>query len=305
MKSIGIRLIFSGPRPYPMQKENITAGAAGPVYRRHLAASAPSRRAGGGAWNGLWAADPGLPAARLAERITALEANPATTILKQDPGSCVLRGTLLGADALVKRFDLRRGRSRLSYLARPSKARRFWAAARTFQDLGLPTPAPLGFLEEYRAGVPARSYIVTAFLPDAVQARQWIGADYIRLPEVERAAARGRLRDLLLAMYRQGAYHRDTKMENLLAQPGADPARPALSWIDLECVRCGRPPGRNGILRNLVQINGSLAPQVSEADRCAFLQDLAAVYPWLRDPAVARQILRWTGRRLYQEYFVP
>ena len=95
-------------------------------------------------------------------------------------------------------------------------------------------------------------------------------------------------------------YHADTKTLNMLAtQDEAGAYR--LWWIDLDAARPGHIASRREILRNLVQLNGSVRSWIPEEDRLAFLRDLAWDYPWLRHRDVPGRLRAWTERRLRKE----
>jgi len=250
---------------------------------------------------GLWKENPELQAATLAGLLTELETAPSTTIIKQESRVCVMRAQLLGRDAMVKRYDLTGPIEKLKYLIRPSRARRFWAAACTMAELDIPTPEPLGFLEIRFAHIPLRSYVITAFEPDARNARTWIEPEFHKQSAGIRAAVSADLLAALLKLYQHGIYHGDTKTANmLLIHPANNDAR-AFSWIDLECVQCGISPTRHQIVRNLVQLNGSLGDNVAAEDRYAFLNDLAQTYPWVISRRTVSTIRRWTDERLGRE----
>ena len=213
----------------------------------------------------------------------------------------MFRAHLLGRDALIKRYDLIDIGDRLKYLFRVSRARRAWAAAKTLTDLGIPTPEPLGFLEIRSGPFVARSYFITAFMSDARSARKWIKPWLSTKPPEFRERFRKEILNLLLDLYRNGIYHGDTKSANMLLRSPEEPDRRAFFWIDLECVKFGVQPTRRQIVRNLVQLNGSLGSKVSEEDRMAFLHDMSQFYPWLARPGVAEKIRAWTRRRLLKQ----
>ncbi len=249
---------------------------------------------------GRWPTRPDLSPDALARAIADAEKTPVRVIKSAAHGR-VLRAQLLGRDALIKRYDLPRLADRLKYLLRPSRARRAWAAAQTFIRLGIPTPEPLGFLEIYSGPVPARSYFITAFMPETVSAGPWMRSRMPRQPPELRAAVRKDLLELLLALYRKEIYHADTKTPNLLVLAPEDSARRRFFWIDLECVRFGVRPTRHQVIRNLVQLNGSLRGRTSDEERMEFLRDMARAYPWVIEPQVVAEIRDWTHRRLLHE----
>lgn len=270
------------------------------VYREILAETSRQADASAARVRGVWQADSAVTAEALERAVSAAEASP-TRVLKNDGRIQVIRAKLLGRDALIKRYDLPRLVDRIKYLPRASRARRAWAAAQTLIRLGIPTPEPLGFLEIRAGPVAVRSYFITVFLSDARSASKWIKPWFARQPASVREAFRKHLLETLLDLYRKGVYHADTKAANLLVRAPEDPFRRAFFWIDLECVKFGVRPSRHRIVRNLVQLNGSLGSKVSEEDRMAFLRDMAGVYPWLMKPRIARRIRAWTRRRLLKE----
>jgi len=256
-------------------------------------------------WNqplrGSWNPDPGITAPDLHAAIERAEADPAVHVVKDGARIRVLRANLFGRDALIKRYDLLPLGDKLKYVFRPSRARRAWAAAQTLVRLGLPTPEPLGCLEVFRAGIPVRSYYICAFLADAAAARTWIEPHFADQPPALRLGFRRQLLRTLLELYHHAVYHADTKTTNMLLSNPADPERRAFFWIDLECVRFGVVPGRHQLVRNLVQLNGSLGLKVADQDRLRFLHDLARWYPWVTGRDVIAKICAWTRRRLDNE----
>jgi hypothetical protein len=250
---------------------------------------------------GTWTSNSAISIAELTDAIDRAEKAPGTKVIKTEDRIRVLHAHLLERDALIKRYDLIDIGDRLKYLFRVSRARRAWAAAKTLTDLGIPTPEPLGFLEIRSGLFVARSYFITAFMSDARSARKWIKPWLSAKPPEFRERFRKEILNLLLDLYRNGIYHGDTKSANILLRSPDEPDRRAFFWIDLECVKFGVRPRRRQIIRNLVQMNGSLGSKVSEEDRMAFLHDMSQFYPWLARPRVAEKIRAWTRRRLLKQ----
>lgn len=274
----------------------MTAAASGGDSRavwRALLRSPAIRREGGrtGAW-----VDRALPLSTLAEAVQLMEEGGGR-ILKTSGISRVVRGDLFGRPVVVKRFAAPTGGKGVVRRFRPSRARRGWAASAALRAQGIGCSHCLGFLEE-PAG---RGLAVFAADPDAVSARRWIKAWLHRQPEAYRAAFAADLAAALLDLYQARIYHADTKASNLLVRHPEDPARRRFFWIDLECVRFGVRPTRRQVLRNLVQLNGSVGAKLSERDRLDFLWRLAGRFPWLRDPGIPDRIRRWTRKRLERE----
>lgn len=217
-------------------------------------------------------------------------------VLKRAKTQCVLRGA--GEDArLLFKFYTDRG---LCARFRCSRARRAFAAAQTMRDLGLPMPEPLGYIEHSTAIAPFTSCLVMQFLSDAITVRQWLRENHHALTKSDWNSLRARIRELWLDLGRHGIYHDDTKTLNILLQPAAD-KEPRLYWIDPESVHPGKRPAKRQILRNLVQLNGSVRTWVPEEERLLFLREVAEVHPWLNAPSVEQKIRRWTRARLLNE----
>lgn len=239
------------------------------------------------------------PEARLHQVLTALRAPDRP--LKTSAINTLCRMELDEDPFLVKEFRLPSVAKRIQYLPRHSRARRCWATARTFTEAEIPTPEPLAFIECRRRGLPISSCYVCRFREDAAPARRWIKAWYHQRSAPEREAFRRDLLRCLTNLYRREVYHADTKTSNMLLANPEDPTSRRFLWIDLDCVSFGRRPTRRHLLRNLVQLNGSIGSKASEEDRMAFLMDLATDYPGLRARWVPHHIRTKTGQRLQRE----
>ncbi len=254
--------------------------------------------------SGFWHPDPHLGLDELARAVESAGSAAEAHVLKPAgrPGAPprVLRVPLLGTDAVIKRYELTGRLRRLRYLWRLSHGRRAYAAARALLGAGLPTPRPLGFLEVRRGGLLLRSYYLCAFEERTATLRAWAEQHPTAADAPARRRVAAAVRRLLVRLRRSGIYHADTKATNLLLRERGD--RDAdLLLIDLECVRCGVRPGRGRLVRNLVQLNGSVAHAVPRDERCEFLARMARHEPALLRASVVKRIERWTRRRLARE----
>jgi hypothetical protein len=252
---------------------------------------------------GRWSPDPALPAVLLARAVAEAEAAPGARELKRTPRIRVTRADLFGRDVAIKRYEAPRGFLRLKYRFRASRARRAWAAARTLQRAGLPTPEPLGVLEWRRGRDRGAGCYIADYVDGAVTLHEAARQGYAGWTRADRDRLRRAVADLLLRLQGRGILHRDTKASNLLYRPAARAPRDGASiWVtDLECVQAGRVASRHDWVRSLVQLNGSLRRIVGAAERRRFLRDLAPALPWALAPPVARRIEAWTRRRLDRE----
>ncbi len=271
----------------------------GKEYARALRMESDSA---GGPYRGYWASDPGLPAALLAAETNRAERTMPHRPLKQGPRITVFRAPLYGKDTLVKRYDINSWPDRLRYLLRTSRGRRAWAVGETFRMLQIPTPRPLGYLEVRKRGLPLRSYVFTEFERESDTARRWICRHWRRSDDTVKRAFRAALQDMLNTLYRANIYHADTKLANLMARPADGSAVPDLMWIDLECVRFGVRATEHRMIRNLVQMNGSVRNAwMTETERLVFLREMAETYPFLMDPRNIDKMRRWTVARWHKE----
>lgn len=269
-----------------------------PDYSAFLREIVPGSR---GPLRACWLPDTSLHPETFRRLLEEAVTRPDAVVLKEDRRTRVIQTTLLDHRVVIKSYSLTQPVEWIKYTFRHSPARRFWAAARTMQTHAIPTPAPLGLLEEYRLGIPVRSHIVTEYLQHSITLRQWAETRQAECPADRKAALHRQLLELLQALPAARLYHRDTKGENILITHADDPEQPTLHWIDLECVQRKPSPTRHDIIRNLVQLNGSVCHVIPEAERCAFLHRAAARHPWLLQDRIIRLIQNWTRRRLDKE----
>ena len=268
-------------------------------YQRALATKAPPA---GGVYRGHWAPDPRIRAALIATETDAAEREFAETPIKRSRRITVFRAGLFGRDSLVKRYESNGLAKRCRDFFRPTPARRAWATGQTLQALGISTPSPYGYLEiKHRISIP-RSYLFTAFEKDALNARQWVQRYYRKSDPDAQRRFRRLLQDALLDLYRADIYHADTKLSNVLVHMREDGTVDRLLWIDLECVRFGARPTPYRVIRNLVQINGSVRNAwMTEEERLTFLREMAHDLPFLLHPRSIRKIRRRTVQRWKKE----
>lgn len=269
-------------------------------YHGLLAAPVPSFRRGEEKIRAEHLSADRLDPEHLVETLFEAETAPVR-VFKQSGINLCFQAQIMGRDVVVKRYGFARSLQRARYRFRASRGRRDAAAAQTMLWAGIMVPEPLGFVEVRHGVLPDRSYSMAALLPDAQTARSWIRPRLHRHPPEFRTRVGSEIRELLLSLYRLHIYHADTKTGNLLVSCPEDPERRAWHWIDLDCVRFGCPPSRSRVLRNLVQLNGSLGSKLPDEDRLAFLAGLAETFPWVGRPRVAEAVRAETLRRLRRE----
>lgn len=256
---------------------------------------------GHGDVHGVWNLNKDLHPRLLLKAAQAAETDPATRRIKAGSTIVVMRATLLGHDVLIKRYELKGWYDRLRYRTRPSKARRSWAAAQTLTALDIPTPPALGYVEVREGKTPVISYALTEYVSGSIPVYRWLKQQARRMTAEQKDEVKSLLPRMLLQLYDHGIYHADTKLPNLLVQHHASPSERRFYWIDLECVMPGAQPTRHRIVRNLVQMNGSVRHWVTEEDRMTVLRHFAQRYPWLLKPKVIEKMRAWTVERLVKE----
>jgi hypothetical protein len=157
---------------------------------------------------------------------------------------------------------------------RPSKARRSFEYALELEKRGVDTPAPIGYLECYRAGLLRENMYVYRFSPLTHDLREMLrDQDYPDRDGLLRALA-GYAGSLL----RRGVYHRDFSPGNVLFAKQEQGYQ--FTLIDINRIRFGPVPveKRYRIFRRLMTDEHALM----------VLADAFAAY-WSDDPAYARE----------------
>ncbi len=160
---------------------------------------------------------------------------------------------LSGDEVNVKAFGIPHLINRMAYgWWRGSKAHRSFHNALRLRRLGLPTPEPYAYIEEYTPGrLLRRSYYVSEQLhPDYVEIRHVDRRpDFARLVEA--------LADFIARLHRKGVWMKDLTPGNVMARriPGADgaPDTYTFSLIDINRMQFGV-----GDLRPLIRSCGTL-----------------------------------------------
>ena len=250
---------------------------------------------------GYWQPAPQIgPASLLAHIITA-ETDPATHFYKRGDTNMVFQASLLGEDCVIKRHDITKQKDQVKYRYRKSRGRRAWAAAKTLKRMNIATPAPLGFADTIQDDGTLTSYFVSRAIPGARSAREYIKPQLHNLPADVRQRVSGQLIHMLFELYSHGIYHSDTKTSNMLVTEEQSEADRTFHWIDLDSMQFGINATRPLMIRNLIQLNGSIGTRISREDRLFFLSQFAERFPWARSTRVIRTIERKTRKRLLRE----
>lgn len=179
-------------------------------------------------------------------------------MLKDGRSSTVVRGTLAGREVVLKRFNVADARDPWLALVRPTAALRSWVFGHGLRERGLPTARPLALLVRKRAGLTREEYLLTEFVPGAVELQAFaarLTAWPRELACVELRSRMHALARLLRQIHRRGLSHRDLKAANLLTS--ATPGDARFWFIDLVGVRRHRRVGGRRKVQNLARLHAS------------------------------------------------
>lgn len=165
-----------------------------------------------------------------AEELAPLLADPdrflENGVLLKRGNTCTVARVDVGGRALViKRYNIKNWRHRLSLLWRPSRASHSWREGHRLHLLGIATPFPLALIEERIGPLRGRAWLLTEYCPGTDLLRH---LDPAQPPPEAEARALQRL-FALLQLERLG--HGDMKANNLLWADGR------ISLIDLDAMR--------------------------------------------------------------------
>lgn len=202
----------------------------------------------------------------------------AGTVILKDSRSSKVAVITPGAEqgpqqAILKIMRVRSRVEPWKNVLRPSAGKRSWQLGHNLLDRGLPTPRPLAYWQTTRHGIPAESYLLTEYAPEALTLNE----------AVHQAQGQHRLifswadtlGRLIRTMHEREVMHRDLKAPNLLmanAQQDLALATPML--IDLVGVQVGRVVPQRQRIQNLARLNASFwqSSAISRTDRLRFLR---------------------------------
>lgn len=244
-----------------------------------------------GIYRGCWLAAPSVSVAQLAQAIAQAERDGTTL-----PDNTLL-ADVLGCRAAVICFHHPRPAQRLQNVFRKSPARRAFAAAQTLRALDLPTPSPYGFLEVGPVGRPHRSYYLCAQDDSARSGRQWMRTVYRHADETNRAIYRAQFQNRLLDLFHVGGYQPDLRFDNFLVHAQSDGSY-RWEWIKLDRMTFDQALTPRRIIHAMIELNTSMQGRwLAEAERYAFLRELAPHFPFLLNPRALHTIRRKTLQR--------
>lgn len=132
--------------------------------------------------------------------------------LKKGNSATVLRSKLAGEKVVVKRYNIKNLQHFVNRCLRPSRAQNSWLQANLLEYLGIPTPQPLGFVEQRIFGLRYTAYFICRHIP---------GRTLLELKEKELQAPEivQQLADLFAQLRRHRISHGDLKATNFIVDP--------------------------------------------------------------------------------------
>jgi hypothetical protein len=164
-------------------------------------------------------------------------------------------------------------RDRLSVLFRKSRAMRAWSGGRTILDHGLLTATPVCVGERRDWGIVNRNFLVTEAIPDALDIGCFITKKFQSYGEFQNIIEKRKFiyqcGRTIGKMHHLGIFQGDLRAGNIIIQEAR--ARPLIiNLIDNERTRIYRKLPDRKRLKNLVQVNMVLNPEITRADRVRF-----------------------------------
>lgn len=129
---------------------------------------------------------------------------------------------------VIKRYNYKGWLHSLRHTLKGSRAKKSWTDAHRLQRLGIPTPKPLGFAEEYRHGMLYRSWLITEYV-EGPKFFQYLSDK--SLSKEQKTAVIDQLFSILARMDQNRITHGDLKYSNIVISPTG----PVL--IDLDSLR--------------------------------------------------------------------
>lgn len=137
----------------------------------------------------------------------------AGLILKNGDTSSVSRLTWNGRDLVVKRYNHKGLAHSLRHTAKRSRACRAWLHGHRLEMLDIPTPKPLAYIEQRKAGLVWKSYLVTEYV-EGCKLHDFLHDEAVS--REQRLAAIKAVMKLLERLWEYRITHGDLKHTNLL-----------------------------------------------------------------------------------------
>lgn len=134
-------------------------------------------------------------------------------ILKKGNTCFVSHFTWAGREIVAKRYNYKGFFHSVRHTIKKTRARHAWLHAHRLGNLNIPTPKPIAYIEQRKAGLVYQSYIVTEYV-HGQRLYDFLRAD--NLPEQSRSKAARQLKELFDKLGKYRITHGDLKYTNIL-----------------------------------------------------------------------------------------
>jgi len=161
-----------------------------------------------------------------------LDAVTQTAKILKNGTSCFVTTTQwCNRSVVIKRYNHQGLLHGLRHTLKGSRARRGWLTAHRLRQLGIPTPKPLGYIEEYSGCLLKRSWLITEYAPGPKLRDTLADA---ALTKSEKTAVIDQVFAILTRLDENRITHGDLKHVNLIVTPQG------VTLIDLDSVKFHR-----------------------------------------------------------------
>lgn len=155
----------------------------------------------------------------------------SANVLKNGTTCFVTATDWCGRPVVIKRYNPKGLLHRLRHTLKRSRARRGWLTAHRLRQFGIPTPKPLGFIEEYAGCLLKRSWLITELAPGPKLRDTLADA---ALTKTQKTAIIDQVFVILAKLDENRITHGDLKHVNLIVTPKG------VTLIDLDSVKFHR-----------------------------------------------------------------
>jgi len=166
---------------------------------------------------------------------------------------------------------------------RKSRAMKSWVGANGLRVRGFSTPEALALCEERKGGILKRSILLLEYLDGVEELNDYILKSFDLPPSPEKAVKKKKFIECLSReirrLHAQGIYQADLKSNNILVKEKDGGWE--FFFIDLDRIRLGQKLSYQERVKNLAQVNASVADCITISDRLQFFRSYAARTPLL------------------------
>jgi tRNA A-37 threonylcarbamoyl transferase component Bud32 len=212
---------------------------------------------------------------RIMEDLDKLFLNTNSIIIKNSrtTSSLIFESKNPAGGIFLKRFNYKGIFFLLKNFFRSSRARRVWYTANRMEELEIPTPSPLLYLERRMFGIISQSYFVAENIADAETLDSFVKSHFINLSRKEKLSLIRIIAINVREMHKKGICHGDLKANNLLLEVNRGEAE-KFYFTDIDSARIKKNISLKESFRDVARLNCSFlnTAVVSKIHRLYFLK---------------------------------